>query len=125
MWRPAELIDSLERQGLADWVHFADEGVKLISAWYYWFATILMVLPFYWRAATLTRIQKRRVTLRTVHTGIALALLQIGGGVYCLMMTLADLSGHWDELLPFAEMFFAITLPRSVANLGCRSRIVG
>ena len=100
LWRPAELIDSLERQGLTDWVHFADEGAKGIALGNWWFAIILVFLPFYWDAAITRRIQKRRVTLLAAHTGIALMLLQIGGGVYCLMIALADLSEHWQELLP-------------------------
>jgi serine/threonine protein kinase len=100
LWRPAELIDSLERQGLTDWVHFANEGAKGIALGNWWFAMILVFLPFYWDAAITRRIRKRRVTLLAAHTGIALTLLQVGGGVYCLMIALADLSEHWDELLP-------------------------
>jgi serine/threonine protein kinase len=106
LWRPAELVEALEQQGLSSWVHFSDQEAKGRgpNGWDFGLSIIVIFLPPFWLVAAIMRIQQNRITLRTAHTGIVLTLLLIGGGVYFFITAVAQLSGHW-------ETFFQLNSP--------------
>ncbi len=53
-------------------------------------------VPISWMGATTTRVQEKRLTLRTAYTGLLLTLFLIAGGVSFFMTAVAQLSGRWE-----------------------------
>lgn len=102
LWHPAALIAALERNGLADWVHFATDaadGDSSIASWLSNIAFGLLWVAIAWLAATLTRIQKKRITVAWAHAGIALTAVLIVVGALCFAAVVAEFAGQWDRAL--------------------------
>jgi serine/threonine protein kinase len=100
LWRPAELVKTLDQEGLAAWVHFSDYDPQgsPASVWGFMLSFASILLPALWLGAAVERVQQKRITVRTAHAGIALTLLLLAGGVYCFMSAVAQLSGHWEDV---------------------------
>jgi hypothetical protein len=101
LWRPAELSGALREAGIDTRIHFPTQDSPSVSQRDWWISQLFfsaLLLHLFWLGSTLGRIQQKRITLRTAHTGIVLALLLIGGGVYLWMTAVAQMQGRWENL---------------------------
>ncbi len=126
LWRPAELVAALEQEGLARWVHFSGQDSKgawgsIISiGWNFWSLVLTLVLPGVWGWGTVIRIQEKRITLRTAHTGIALTLLLVAGGICWFIAAVAQHSAFL-ALPGLAALFFAF--PTGALAVRCYTHV--
>ncbi|HEV3438736.1 MAG TPA: protein kinase [Gemmata sp.] len=99
LWRPSELVDALDNEGLLSWVYFLDQDSKddALSIWVFGLFFVAILIPTFWMGNTVQRVQEKRITVRTAHTGIILTLLLIVGGVSFFMAAVTQLSGHWVD----------------------------
>jgi hypothetical protein len=110
LWRPAELLESLEEKGLTGWVHFSEPGSPGGYPRIIWFFGIVMawnLLTVGWEAAIEQRIQKKRLTVHLAYTGIVVTLLGIAIGVLCLTLAVTEFAGHWEKRV-WLEHFLSV-----------------
>jgi hypothetical protein len=136
LWRPTELVGTLEHEGLDRWVHFLDREVPGTSEWGFGLGVLqglYILVPLSWWAATIGRIEQKRVTARTAYTGIASTLLSIGGGVSFFMAAVAQLRGHGDNLAWLAAaagypamglLYFCLAYVTGALALKCYTYVV-
>jgi serine/threonine protein kinase len=105
--RPAELREALEQEGLTGWVGFSDLAAQrgsAMTAWLFWIGVVGSLVSTIWSVATGLRIEKKRITLRTVYTGIVLTLLLVAIGILGLVAAVAEFTGHWERVFQFQHL---------------------
>jgi hypothetical protein len=99
LWRPAELVEALEQEGLTAWVHPSERdsqrGASALGRLIYT-SVAGWLLAITWMVAIGYLGVRKRITTRWASIGIALALGLVGIGVYCFMAVVAEFAGRWD-----------------------------
>ncbi len=117
LWRPAELVHAVQREGLLDWVRFGERTTAsaALSVWFFALLCVASGLPAHWWSVTVSRVKQGAINRATAFTGVVWTLVRAALGVYLVMSAVIQVL---EQLVDAFVFNIGLVVPLAYAMAG-------